>query len=437
MQLLYTIETSPNPQGNIYFFYFSIILTTLTPFFFFIAICALSPSSDNCYLAYPSPAPQSSSPFAFPPHVPAANNLTSPNRTGDVVVFDTLTLQPVNVIEAHKSPLAALSFNADGNLLATASDKGTIVRVFSIPSATKLYQFRRGTYPSRIFSINFNAASSLLAVSSATETVHIFRLARPGNVQPVSVPAVARPEHKNAPSAASPTSPTSPSISSVHSEQNHQTQDTQHSENNDSNSHENNHSDSHGSPPQEEHHHHEDQQTAGSLQADSDSASSMSIDSQAAAAAAILPQLTNREESVNSLGLDSATDSRKWHLGGRSSPSPGAATPNSTGNGQAATSSMASMLRRGSRTLGRQVAGAVGTYLPSAVTEMWEPQRDFAFVKLPGAAGLKSVVAFNAASTRLFAVTSEGYFYQYAIDHAKGGEGQLLQQYSLLDNSEE
>lgn len=79
----------------------------------------------------------------------------------------------------------------------------------------------------------------------------------------------------------------------------------------------------------------------------------------------------------------------------------------------------------------------MGTYLPSAVTEMWEPQRDFAFVKLPGSAGLKSVVSFNAQSTRLFVVTSEGYFYQYAIDHSKGGEGQLLQQYSLLDNSEE
>lgn len=39
-----------------------------------------------------------------------------------------------------------------------------------------MYQFRRGTREARIYSINFNAVSTLLAVSSAHETVHIFRL---------------------------------------------------------------------------------------------------------------------------------------------------------------------------------------------------------------------------------------------------------------------
>lgn len=51
---------------------------------------------------------------------------------------------------------------------------------------------------------------------------------------------------------------------------------------------------------------------------------------------------------------------------------------------------MASILRRGSRSIGKHVAGAVGTYLPTAVTEMWEPQRDFAFVKLPNGTGGRS-----------------------------------------------
>jgi autophagy-related protein 18 len=39
-----------------------------------------------------------------------------------------------------------------------------------------LYQFRRGTREARIYSINFNVVSSLLAVSSAHDTVHIFKL---------------------------------------------------------------------------------------------------------------------------------------------------------------------------------------------------------------------------------------------------------------------
>lgn len=52
-----------------------------------------------------------------------------------------------------------------------------MIRVFSIPGAEKLYQFRRGTREAKIHSISFNAVSTLLAVSSATDTVHIFRLA--------------------------------------------------------------------------------------------------------------------------------------------------------------------------------------------------------------------------------------------------------------------
>lgn len=61
-------------------------------------------------------------------------------------------------------------------MLATASDKGTVIRIWSIPGAEKLYQFRRGTREAKIYSINFNAMSTLLAVSSAHDTVHIFKL---------------------------------------------------------------------------------------------------------------------------------------------------------------------------------------------------------------------------------------------------------------------
>ena len=48
--------------------------------------------------------------------------------------------------------------------------------MWSIPGAEKLYQFRRGTREARIYSINFNIVSTLLCVSSAHDTVHIFKL---------------------------------------------------------------------------------------------------------------------------------------------------------------------------------------------------------------------------------------------------------------------
>lgn len=94
-----------------------------------------------------------------------------------MLIFDALAMQPINVIEAHKSPLSCIALNQDGTMMATASDKGTIVRIFSVPNGAKLYQFRRGSYPSKIYSITFNVTSTLLCVSSATDTVHIFKIA--------------------------------------------------------------------------------------------------------------------------------------------------------------------------------------------------------------------------------------------------------------------
>jgi len=66
-------------------------------------------------------------------------------------------------------------------MLATSSEKGTVIRVWSIPNAEKLYQFRRGTREAKIYSMNFNLVGTLLAVSSAHDTVHIFKLGNRGN----------------------------------------------------------------------------------------------------------------------------------------------------------------------------------------------------------------------------------------------------------------
>lgn len=53
-----------------------------------------------------------------------------------------------------------------------------MIRVWSVPKAEKLYQFRRGSREARIYSIAFNPVGSLMAVSSANETVHLFKLGR-------------------------------------------------------------------------------------------------------------------------------------------------------------------------------------------------------------------------------------------------------------------
>ncbi|PGH33628.1 hypothetical protein GX50_03538 [[Emmonsia] crescens] len=320
MKLLYTIETSPNPN----------------------AICALSPSSENCYLAYPLPQKAPPSSFTPPSHAPPSSTHISPT-SGEVLIFDTLKLEAINVVEAHKSPLSCLAMNTEGTLLATASDKGTIIRVFSVPDAQKLYQFRRGSMPSRIFSMSFNITSTLLCVSSATETIHIFKLGHQGTSEDL---------------------PASP------------------------------------------------------IGADSRSPSSTTRE-----------RGLSQSSSAFSGGDDSLTDADHGDISARKH------------NG-----TLMGMIRRTSQNVGNSFAATVGGYLPKGVTEMWEPARDFAWIKIPKTAGhgspgsnagpVRSVVAMSSNTPQVMVVTSDGNFYVFNVDLSKGGEGTLTKQYSVLDSSD-
>jgi len=99
------------------------------------------------------------------------------------------------------------------------------------------------------------------------------------------------------------------------------------------------------------------------------------------------------------------------------------------------------LIRRTSQNVGTSLATTMGGYLPKGVAEMWEPARDFAWIKLPkttaGASptsgSLRSVVAMSSNTPQVMVVTSEGNFYVFSIDLAKGGEGTLTKQYSVLD----
>lgn len=81
------------------------------------------------------------------------------------------------LIAAHESLIAFLALNNEGTLLATASDKGTLIRIYSTETGNFLSEFRRGTEKAEIYSICFNATSKFLACSSDRGTIHIFSLA--------------------------------------------------------------------------------------------------------------------------------------------------------------------------------------------------------------------------------------------------------------------
>ncbi|KAF1964581.1 WD40 repeat-like protein [Bimuria novae-zelandiae CBS 107.79] len=301
------------------------------------AICALSPSQDNNYIAYPTPSSAPPAPFQAPSHAPPKAEHAAPEK-GEVIIYDATKLEPVNVIQAHNSPLSCIAMNSEGTMLATASEKGTIIRVFSVPGGEKLYQFRRGTIASRICSMSFNSTSTLLCVSSASDTVHIFRLAQPNKNRSGSISS----------STGRPASTRGRSSSRASQES------------------------------AEVYYAKEDGSTGGS-------------------------------------------------------PEPERKPINPT---------IASMIRRTSQTVGKSVFATVGGYLPSAVSEMWEPQRDFAWVKIPrstssSSTGLvKSVVAMRNDGPQIMVVTSDGTYYIFNIDLEKGGEGTLFKRYNIIEPNE-
>jgi hypothetical protein len=144
------------------------------------SVAALCHDSLRGYLAFPmglaTGSPAASFAATQPLSVPAAG---TPARTevkiGLVSLVDTYTLQPVGTLLAHRSPVQALALSPTGHMLATASAKASVIRVFSVPSFETLCVFRRGSNPCRIFGLSFSRDSQFLTAAAASGTVHIFR----------------------------------------------------------------------------------------------------------------------------------------------------------------------------------------------------------------------------------------------------------------------
>jgi len=85
-------------------------------------------------------------------------------------------IKKTTLITAHETSLACFALNHDGSKLATASEKGTLIRIFDTASGQPLQELRRGADRADIYSICFNANSQWLAVSSDKGTIHVFSL---------------------------------------------------------------------------------------------------------------------------------------------------------------------------------------------------------------------------------------------------------------------
>ncbi|CAO3597808.1 unnamed protein product [Absidia cylindrospora] len=99
-----------------------------------------------------------------------------PSPGGDDRPPTTTTTANISIIAAHSGKLSCIALNHDGSKCATASDKGTLVRVFNTATGTLLNELRRGMDRADIFSIAFNPEATRLCVSSDKGTIHIFNL---------------------------------------------------------------------------------------------------------------------------------------------------------------------------------------------------------------------------------------------------------------------
>ena len=82
----------------------------------------------------------------------------------------------ISEISAHKNEIIALVMNYDGTLIASASERGTIIKIYRTKDGCLLQELRRGTEPAEIYSLCFDLKSRYIACSSNKGTVHIFNI---------------------------------------------------------------------------------------------------------------------------------------------------------------------------------------------------------------------------------------------------------------------
>lgn len=104
MRLLHQLETAPNPRG----------------------VAALCSSDAGICAVWPGGQ--------------------APGWAGRLTIFDASHGAPLTSIAAHHSNIACVALTAKGDLMATASEKGTVIRVHTVPAGACIHTFRRARF---------------------------------------------------------------------------------------------------------------------------------------------------------------------------------------------------------------------------------------------------------------------------------------------------
>lgn len=102
--------------------------------------------------------------------------LACPGLHKGQVLVEHFGLNVTKLINAHDSQIACFTLTLDGLLLATASVKGTLIRIFNTMDGSRLQEVRRGVDRAEINSMALSPNVQWLAASSDKGTVHVFSL---------------------------------------------------------------------------------------------------------------------------------------------------------------------------------------------------------------------------------------------------------------------
>jgi len=94
-------------------------------------------------------------------------------NTGQITILNMKNENSFN-IEAHTSNIEQITISHNGKYIATASEKGTIIRLFDVDSQKLINEFRRGTEQVPIIQLAFHPNLSILLVESDKGTIHLF-----------------------------------------------------------------------------------------------------------------------------------------------------------------------------------------------------------------------------------------------------------------------
>ena len=109
-------------------------------------------------------------------YIPEQTILAYPDKIKGHVKIKNYEKSTVFSISAHENNIAYIAVSYDGHLVATASEQGTLIRIFNTENGNLLQELRRGKDKADIKHICFSPNYSLLAASSNKGTIHIWSL---------------------------------------------------------------------------------------------------------------------------------------------------------------------------------------------------------------------------------------------------------------------